>query len=83
VADLLDGARWRELYPKSLVLLGLVPESLELGVLRSVSVEAHLAELVEHIVEEARVLGFPFQPRAGDAPAARPLGGDGAPALGL
>ena len=31
VADLLDGARWLDRYPERVVLLGLVPESMELA----------------------------------------------------
>ena len=46
VADLLDGARWRDRYPDRLVLLGLVPETLDLGLRRSRAVEAALPALV-------------------------------------
>ncbi len=74
VADLLDGARWRERYPSRLILLGLVPESLELGLRRSPAVEAGLPGLVERVVAEARELGHAFVPRASDEAAARGLG---------
>jgi hydrogenase maturation protease len=63
VADLLDGARWLNRYPSCVVLLGLVPESIDLGVGLSPSVRDALPGLVEHIVDEARALGFPFRPR--------------------
>jgi hydrogenase maturation protease len=66
VADLLDGARWRERYPSRLILLGLVPQSLELSVRRSPAVEAAMPLLVERIVAEAQGLGHRFVPRAGD-----------------
>jgi hydrogenase maturation protease len=66
VSDLLEGAHWRERYPRRVVLLGLVPETLELGVARSASVEAGLPELVERILEEARNLGYEFRPKAPD-----------------
>ena len=66
VADLLDGARWRERYPERLVLLGLVPETLELGLHRSRAVEAALPALVEAVVAEARSLGHVFSPKVGD-----------------
>jgi hydrogenase maturation protease len=70
VADLLDGARWRDRYPKPLILLGVVPASLELRVGLSPRVEAALPGLIERIVAEAAALGFPFSPRAeGDDPA--------------
>jgi len=69
VADLLDGARWHHRYPQRLILLGLVPGPLELGVRRSAEVEASIPALVERIVDEARALGFTFTRRASDAPA--------------
>jgi len=69
VADLLDGARWHDRYPETLLLLGLVPARLELGVKRSPEVEAAIPGLVERVVEEARALGFPLARRAHDASA--------------
>ncbi len=45
VADLLDAARWRGRLPQELVLLGLVPGTLEVGVTRSARVEAGLPGL--------------------------------------
>ena len=69
VADLLDGARWHHRYPQRLVLLGLVPARLELGVKRSPAVEAAIPELVERVGGEAGALGFPFTRRASDASA--------------
>jgi hydrogenase maturation protease len=71
VLDLLEAARWRERYPSRLVLLGLVPQSLELGVVRTPAVEAALAGLVDRIVAEARELGHVFVPRTDDDTAAR------------
>ena len=66
VADLLDGARWLQRYPRRLVLLGLVPRSIELHVGLSPRVRDALDDLVEHIVQEARDLGFIFRPRGRD-----------------
>lgn len=60
VADLLDGARWRDRYPSFLVLLGLVPQSLDLRVGLSPALEAALPTLVERVAAEAAGLGFPF-----------------------
>ena len=60
VADLLDGARWLDQYPESVVLLGIVPESIELGVTLSPSVEAQLPRLVSWIAQEAQKLGRPL-----------------------
>jgi hydrogenase maturation protease len=69
VADLLDGAHWRDRYPSHLVLLGIVPESLDLEVGLSPHVAATLPRLVECVVEEARARGFEFSRRVdvGDA----------------
>ena len=66
VADLLDGARWLGRYPRQLVLLGLVPESMELAVGLSPRVQPALPVLVERIVEEARALGFVFRHKNND-----------------
>lgn len=83
VADLLDAARWRGRLPDVLVLLGLVPQTLELGLGRSPRVEAHLPELVQRIVEEARVLGFKLTLRRDDEAPAASGSLDVARALGL
>jgi hypothetical protein len=45
------------------MLLGLVPESMELAVGLSPRVRASLPDLVEQIVAAARELGFSFEPR--------------------
>jgi hypothetical protein len=66
VADLLDGARWLGRYPRHVVLLGLVPESMELAVGLSPRVRPALPVLVERIVEEAGTLGFVFCRRSAD-----------------
>lgn len=70
VLDLLEAARWRGRYPSRLVLVGLVPESLELGLGRTPAVEAALPGLVERIVAEAADLGHAFLPRTADEAAA-------------
>ena len=66
VADLLDGARWLERYPSRIVLLGLVPASMDLVVGLSPEVHAALPALVERIVQEAEALGFAFALRDAD-----------------
>jgi hydrogenase maturation protease len=63
VADLLDGAQWLDRSPRSLTLLGIVPESMELAVGLTPRVHGALLALVEEIVETARELGFQFRPR--------------------
>jgi hydrogenase maturation protease len=68
VADLLDGARWLGRLPKQLVLLGLVPESMDLVVGLSPRVQSQLPALLERVVEEAHELGHVFRPKvAGSA----------------
>ena len=66
VSDLLDGLRLLDRLPTRLVLLGLVPATLELGLERTPEVEAAIDGLVEAIVAEAEALGFPFHPKAED-----------------
>jgi hydrogenase maturation protease len=66
VADLLDSARWIGRYPRKVLLLGLVPQSMELAVGLSESVRPALPTLVERIVEEAGALGFPFHCKRAD-----------------
>jgi hydrogenase maturation protease len=63
VADLLDGARLLNRYPRCLVLLGIVPQSIELSVGLTLPVRQALPQLVECAVEEARAMGFVFTPR--------------------
>ena len=68
VADLLDGARLLEHYPRTLILLGLVPGHVRLGIERTPAVAARIPALIAAVVEEARALGFAFVPReANDA----------------
>jgi hydrogenase maturation protease len=66
VADLLDGARWLGRYPARLTLLGLVPQTVDLGLGCSAVVEAGLPFLVDRIVGEARALGHRFRPKGRD-----------------
>jgi hydrogenase maturation protease len=58
VADLLDAARLIGRYPKTVMLLGLVPEVIELAVARSKAVDDRLDELVAAIVREVQSLGY-------------------------
>lgn len=83
VVDLLDGARWLGHTPEKLVLHGLVPESLELSVVRSACVEQNLPELVRRVAEEAGSLGFPFRLRSRHEPRPETSSRAGARALGL
>jgi len=64
VADLLDGARWLGRYPSRLVLLGIVPDAIDLAVGLSPMAARSLPELVARVVDEAARLGFVFSPVA-------------------
>ncbi|MFI5184949.1 MAG: HyaD/HybD family hydrogenase maturation endopeptidase [Vicinamibacteria bacterium] len=83
VADLLDAARWRGRFPEELVLLGLVPETLEVGLTRSARVEAGLPGLVDRVADEVNHLGFELQLRSHDAARDSDRSRDHARALGL
>jgi hydrogenase maturation protease len=74
VADLLDGARLRGRLPERLILLGLVPGTIELGLARSEAVEAGLPGLVEAVVAEADRLGYRFIRRSNEERAHRDRG---------
>jgi hydrogenase maturation protease len=60
VADLLDSARWLDQYPTRLVLLGIVPESIDLTVGLSSAVARSMPDLIQQVVDEARSLGLEF-----------------------
>jgi hydrogenase maturation protease len=64
VADLLDAARWRLRSPETLLLLGVVPETLALGVGLSPAVAAAVPELVDRIVAAAAELRHAFREKA-------------------
>jgi hydrogenase maturation protease len=58
VADLLAAARLIDRYPRTVTLLGLVPQAIELAIVRSAPVEAALDALVYAIVREVQSLGY-------------------------
>ena len=66
VADLLDGLRWTDSSPSRIVLVGLVPESLELELGLSPAVERALDTLVEAVAKEVEHLGFELTARDPD-----------------
>lgn len=63
VADLLAALAWRGWVPRHLVLLGLVPATIELRLGRSEAVDVALDALVDAIVDEAAHLGARLLPR--------------------
>jgi hydrogenase maturation protease len=66
VSDLIEAARWRDRVPPTLVLLGVVPQTTDLGIGLSAPVDARMPELIDLVCEEARRLGFPLEKKAGD-----------------
>jgi hydrogenase maturation protease len=60
VADLLDSARWLDQYPSRLVLLGIVPASMDLAVGLSPAVARAMPGLIDEVLNETATLGFGF-----------------------
>ncbi len=83
VADLLDALRWLDAVPRRLILLGLVPKSLEFATRRSAAVERRLPGLVEAVAAEARAMGYALDPRSDHEAAAAGSGDPAVHALGL
>lgn len=61
VADLLQGARWHDREPQRLVLFGIVPASIDLGVGLSGPVLASMSDLVDLVCAEASACGCAFR----------------------
>ena len=70
VADLLDAAKIRGRLPSNLVLLGIVPSSIELGYELSAPVRNSMPALVDAVVDQVRWLGFELEPKHAEALAA-------------
>lgn len=66
VADLLDGLRLLDEFPRRLVLVGMVPASMELSVSLTPRVEASLPALVAQLVDAAGELGYRFRRKERD-----------------
>ena len=64
VGDLLEALRFSDALPRTLVLLGIVPRSDELGLGLSPEVEAGLDGLVEAVAQEAIRLGYALRRRS-------------------
>jgi hydrogenase maturation protease len=63
VADLLDGLRLLGGFPAEIVLIGLVPQAIELSVERSAPVERQMSRLVDAVADEAASMGLPLRRR--------------------
>jgi hypothetical protein len=66
VADLLEGARWLGSYPEAVVLVGIVPAAIELGVSRTPAVDAAIPALISRVLAEAARFGFRFETRGNE-----------------
>ena len=66
VGDLMDAAQLRGTLPPRLLLLGLVPQTVSLGLGLSPRVEKALPLLIERVVDACAELGHPLQPRTDD-----------------
>jgi hydrogenase maturation protease len=58
VWDLLEAARLIDCYPSGVTLLGLVPDVIDLAVVRSNAIDSKLDELVAAVVGEVQSLGY-------------------------
>ena len=63
VADLMDAMRLRRTTPRQIVLLGLVPKSLEMGIGCTPPVLAGLGRLTDAVIEEATRMGYALMSR--------------------
>lgn len=66
VADLLDALAWSDAPPERIVVVGVVPATIELGLARSPAVEAALPSLLAATVRQASALGHELPLRQTD-----------------
>lgn len=66
VGDLMDAAELRGTLPPRLMLLGVVPEAVSLGLGLTPRVERALPLLMDRVVEACAELGHPLRPRTDD-----------------
>jgi hydrogenase maturation protease len=66
VGDLMDAAQLRGTLPPTLILVGVVPEAVSLGLGLTPRVERALPLLMKRVVEECAELGHPLRPRMDD-----------------
>jgi hydrogenase maturation protease len=62
VPDMLAAARFKDLYPKRLVLWGIQPELLEIGLDLSPLIESKMDTLVGNVVEQLKAWGHAISP---------------------
>jgi hydrogenase maturation protease len=73
VADLLYAARLIDCYPSTVTLLGLVPDAIDLAVVRSSAVDRTLDQLVTTIAREVESLGYAMVREPERAARCRPI----------
>lgn len=71
VADLLDALWLLDRTPTKLVLVGLVPESIDLGWGCTAPIRERIDELVDRVASEAALLGWPLERREFDVETTR------------
>jgi hydrogenase maturation protease len=71
VADLMTGAAMVGRYPSEVVIVGVVPETIELGIGCSPAVAAAIPDLIERVAAELAAFGAPPTLVAGDSPVRR------------
>lgn len=62
VPDMLAAARFKDLYPKRLVLWGIQPELMEIGLELSPLIESKMDQLVSNMVEQLKAWGHTVTP---------------------
>jgi hydrogenase maturation protease len=62
VPDMLAAARFKDLYPKRLVLWGIQPELMEIGLELSPLIESKMDQLVSNMVEQLKAWGHAVTP---------------------
>lgn len=76
ISDLLAAAALTDEMPGSLVLFGIEPKRIELGLGLSVEVKANFDKLISVVAEEIRGLGYTVQPRECDNSAVKSIWGE-------
>lgn len=63
VPDMLAAAKLKDVFPKRLVLWGIQPELLEIGLDLSPTVEAKVDTIIQHVLEQLGIWGHEVVPR--------------------
>ena len=63
IPDMLAAAKLKDVFPKRLVLWGIQPELLEIGLDLSPTVEAKVDTIIQHVLEQLEIWGHEVVPR--------------------